>query len=467
MDALTPSRSRGGIVLGGVLVSTSSLVPHIRRRARRLVARHRKRRARLAFVASPTEDALLTLLAALEAELPFVPLHPRWTPTEREKLLTAFDAALVDPSDDEPAGDGASGVSGDDRGERRGPTPGEIVLSTSGSSGSPKGVRLSRASFVASASAHAANLPFEPRDRWLLAIPFAHAGGLSIVTRCLARGSTFVVPSLDVGQDPDALLEAIERDRVTLLSVVPTQLARLLAADRRGVLPRLRAILVGGAAFPPELRREAFARGLATLATYGLTETASQIVTERPDEARRADARDSGRPLDSVEVRVVDEAGLARQPGEVGRIVVRGPTLFSGYVGGPARRDEPFDTGDLGLFDEAGRLVVLGRHDDTIVTGGENVHPTELEGALLAAPGVREAVVFGVPDRLWGEVVAAVLVARATPAILDALRGINAGLAPFRRVRRVAFVEALPVEASGKVSRRSLRERLAGALEPL
>jgi O-succinylbenzoic acid--CoA ligase len=463
------------VVLGGERVTLAALAPRLRRRGRQLAALHREAQRRLAFVASPTEDALLTLLAALEVELPLLPLHPRWTAAERDELVATLDATLVenlraDVGDDGP-GDEEPGASPDDPRARHAEDAAEraraeIVLATSGSSGAPKGVRLSRASFVASAAAHATNLPFEPEDRWLLAIPFAHAGGLSIVTRCVALGSTFVLAS--AASDADALLGAIERDRITLLSVVPTQLARLLAADRHGVLQRLRAILVGGAAFPPELRREASERGLATLATYGLTETASQVATEGLREAGRPDARDSGRPLSSVRLRVVDEDGRTRAPGEVGRIVVCGPMLFSGYVGGPMRHEEePFDTGDLGLFDEDGRLVVLGRRDDTIVTGGENVHPSELEAALQTLPAVRDAVVFGVPDPVWGEVVAAAIVARSSSTLLEALRRLNGGLATFRRVRRVAFVEALPVDASGKVSRRTVRERLSGALIPV
>lgn len=471
MDALTPSRSRGAVVIGGERVTLAALGPRLRRRGRRLAALHRETQRRIAFVASPAEDALLTLLAALELELPFLPLHPRWTAAERAELLTTLAATLVEEDCDDESGDDEPEASlpdprapsTDDTAER---AHAEIVLATSGSSGAPKGVRLSRASFVASAEAHAANLPFEPEDRWLLAIPFAHAGGLSIVTRCVALGSTFVLAS--AASDADALLGSIERERITLLSVVPTQLARLLAADRHGVLRRLRAILVGGAAFPAELRCEASKRGLATLATYGLTETASQIATEHPREAGRPDARDSGRPLGSVRLHLVDEDGRARAPGEVGRIVVQGPMLFSGYVGGPMRREgEPFDTGDLGLLDEEGRLVVVGRCDDTIITGGENVHPSELEASLQALPAVRDAVVFGVPDPVWGEVVAAAIVARSSSTLLAALRRLNGGLAPFRRVRRVVFVEELPVDASGKVSRRSVRERLSGALIPL
>jgi o-succinylbenzoate---CoA ligase len=468
VDALTPSRSRGAVVLDGAPVPLSALGARVRRRAHRLVALHREGRARLAFVASPTEDALLTLLAALEAGLPVLPLHPRWSAAERLALMASLGASLVDEGVDEAEGpatllEGAPRVEPAPRGAPA--ALGDIVLATSGSSGAPKGVRLPRASFLASARAHAANLPFEPDDRWLLAIPFAHAGGLSIITRCLALGSTFVLAS--GAQDAESILASIERDRITLLSVVPTQLARLLAADRHGVLRRLRAILVGGAAFSTELRREATGRGIATLATYGLTETASQIATERPRESGR-DARDSGRPLDTVHLQILDEGGRPREPGEVGRIVVSGPMLFAGYVGGAPRSDgEPFDTGDLGLLEEDGRLVVLGRRDDTIVTGGENVHPSELEAVLRTVPDVGDAVVFGVPDPLWGEVVAAAIVARSSPTLLATLRRINDGLAPFRRVRRVAFVDEVPVDASGKVSRRTLRERLAGALVPL
>ncbi len=351
---------------------------------------------------------LVTLLAAIAARLPVVLVHPRWTERERH-------AALDDLPELPPA---------------------SVVVFTSGSTGRPRGAVLSQRALMASAQASAENLGWRADDRWLLSLSPAHVGGLSILTRCLLARRPVVLGSGDV-------VDTLGRARVTLVSWVPAQLARLLDTHPGWrAPPHLRAALLGGAPTPAALRVRARERGLRVLSSYGLTEACSQVTTERePGDS-------SGPPLPGIEVRIRE-----------GRIQVRGPTLLSGYVdgGSPVAADGWLTTSDLGRFDASGNLHVLGRADDVIVSGGENVHPLEVEAVLEADPLVREACVFGIEDATWGQRVAAALVL-APGADPDAIV-MRAELAPFKRPRQLFVLDALAHTDSGKLDRRGTARR--------
>jgi acyl-CoA synthetase (AMP-forming)/AMP-acid ligase II len=253
--------------------------------------------------------------------------------------------------------------------------------------------------------------------------------------------------------DAAALVRSVERDRVTLLSLVPTLLSRLLD-EQPGWRPpaHLRAILLGGDGAPPALLRRAADRGLPVLTTYGLTETCGQVATQRPGTPPGPGAP----PLPGVAVRVVH-----------GRIEVRGPALMTAYFP-RAAHDSPFvedgwlRTGDLGRIDGEGALHVWGRWDDRIVTGGETVHPGEVERALEDHPAVREACVVGLADARWGQTVAAALVAEGEPSLGEIEAFAARQLAPFRRPRRWCFVEALPRTPAGKLDRAAAARRFGG-----
>jgi len=335
------------------------------------------------LVAEPTAEAIFTLLALWQRGRPAVLIHPRLTARER--------AALATP-------EVAPGTA--------------VVVYTSGSTGQPRPIALPFATLEAAAAASAANLGWRDDDAWLLSLPFAHVGGLSVITRCLLARRTVVLG---------------ERGDVTLMSLVPTTLARAIAA---GPPPaRLRAVLVGGAACPPALQQRALAAGWPVLLSYGMTETAAQVATQRPCDLGRAGC---GPPLPGVDLRISAH----------GHIEIR---LADGW----------FDSGDLGRLDHDGHLHVLGRARDLIISGGENVSPLEVEAALLAHPGVAAACVVGVPDDTWGELVAAALVGSPGPLTLD--------LAPFKRPRRIAWLPALPLLPSGKPDRARVQAMLANA----
>jgi o-succinylbenzoate---CoA ligase len=329
-------------------------------------------------------------------------------------------------------------------------------LATSGSTGTPRLVELSRRALLASAHASAQNIGWHAEDRWLLCLPLAHTGGLSIVLRSLIARRTVLL--FEPG--PRGVLGELDRlqnvaERATLLSLVPSVLGALL--DAGFVAPQgLRAVLIGGAGCSPQLAERAHAAGLPLLTSYGLTETGSQVVTRRYGERYQPlPTKDgivsSGHPLPGVELRVVD-----------GAIALRGPSLLTRYVAAPQPAIDgdgwlvTNDHGELGKDDE---LYVRGRNDDVIVTGGENVDPLEVEAAIAALPTVRAVCVFDTPSESFGQVVTALVVtsdpALADPATLSGLLGER--LARHQRPRRVLVVDALPLTSSGKVDRRACR----------
>jgi o-succinylbenzoate---CoA ligase len=378
------------------------------------------------LVGRNTLERVVALYTLLEARVPVLLLHPKLTPAERAAEIAATERAGTLPAD------------------------AAVVMYTSGTTGQARGAVLTRDALLASAQASAANMGWEPDDCWLLAMPIARVGGLSILTRCLiARKTVALAPSFDAALVP----RWIEQWRVTLASMVPTMLA--LVFDRNPGWrppPFLRCIQVGGAEAPPRLLKEAAQRKVPIVITYGCTETCSQVVVT-PYALRFNPAPcGAGKPLPGADVRVID-----------GRIEVRGPMRMAGYLGGaPLDPEAWFDTGDVGQFDPQGCLHVRARGADLIVTGGENVYPAEVERVLEACHGIRAAAVFGVPDATWGQVVAAAVVADGTPPSDGDLNAfLEHHLAKHKRPRRVVFVERLPQTAAGKLDRAGL-----GALAP-
>ncbi|PSQ06234.1 2-succinylbenzoate-CoA ligase [Halobacteriales archaeon QS_5_68_33] len=346
-----------------------------------------------------------------------------------------------------------------------------VVMFTSGTTGDPKGVRLTRRNLVASAVGSAFRLGVEPNDRWLVCLPMYHMGGLAPLVRSTLYGTTTVIQR---SFDAERAAAALDGYDVTGVSLVPTMLHRLLDA---GWHPpgTLRSVLLGGAPASEELLTGALDRGVPVYPTYGTTETASQVATATPQEARDHPGT-VGRPLRGTDVSILPAGGgddtdtdatTPVDPGETGEIVVSGPTVTPGYLDetqtAAAFGPRGFHTGDIGYPDD-GRLWVLGRLDDRIHTGGENVHPAAVADALTDLPPVAEAVVVGLPDAEWGERVAALVVAAEsgeppTPGgIRDALRG---RVSDYARPKTVAVADELPRTASGTVDREAVRERLA------
>jgi len=420
---------------------------------------------RVAFRAQSTPAALLALFAIPAASGTAVPLHPRFTAAERKTALAAVEPCRF--LDDRELGAmlRASSVirplSARKIPHRSSGHP-WAVLFTSGTSGHPKGVALPARALVASAHASAEVLPFARRERWLLTMTPAHVGGLSILTRSLlARKTVVILERFDAA----TVLKTIAKHGVSRISVVPAMLDALLSEDSTNRMRRLNAVIVGGAACPRALLERCTARGIRARTTYGMTETCSQITLQRNDATNGAGS-DAGLALPGVEVRV--EADGRGADGE-GRILVRGPVVATplGKRAKPVTMPDGWlDTGDRGRLLPDGKLVVLGRGSDMIVTGGENVAPAEVERALEACAGVRQALVFGIPDRRYGQVVGAALVADGSLDMHHVSRRLADHLASFKRPRRLAVVRALPKTPGGKPDRAGAAERLAKELRP-
>ncbi|MDT3435298.1 AMP-binding protein [Haloarcula sp. 1CSR25-25] len=331
----------------------------------------------------------------------------------------------------------------------------QLVIFTSGTTSEPKGVRLTIGNLVASAVASSYRLGVLPTDRWLVCLPTYHMGGLAPFVRSALYGTAAVVQR---SFDAEATQRVIADRSVTGVSLVPTMLSRLLDA---GWEPpsAVRFVLLGGGPAGEALIERCRERDVPVCPTYGMTETASQIATARPETAFEH-AGTVGQPLVFTDVTVVDDVGPCG-PGERGEIVVDGPTVTPGYLSGDgaAFGDHGFRTGDIGYRDADGHLWVEGRVDDRIVTGGENVDASTVAAVIQDYPTVEDAAVVGLPDEEWGQRVAALVVGDVTPA---AVREYCAErLAAYEVPKTVRVADSLPRTPSGTVDREAVRSRLS------
>ena len=324
------------------------------------------------------------------------------------------------------------------------------IVMTSGSSGVPRAAVHSAGNHVQAALAANRNMPLAPGDRWLLSLPLFHVAGLAILFRCALAGATVIVPEAD-----KTLEEMLFQSGVTHVSLVPTQLYRLLESEPgRDRLRCMKGILLGGAPASPALIEHAFDSGIPLVCSYGMTETAAQLCATPPGAALDT-LLTSGYPLLPDTVRIgVDKV-----------IEVSGPTLFQGYVTEgndchlPLTEDGWFRTGDVGYFDAAGRLHVTGRVDAMFISGGENIQPEEIEGALCALPGIRRAVVVPVAHEEWGMVPAAFLDMESQNTIDAAiLRTELAKRLPRFKIPRYFLPWPADLDAGMKADRKALAE---------
>lgn len=345
----------------------------------------------------------------------------------------------------------------------------QAVVFTSGTSGRPKGAMLTYGNQFYGAMASAYRIGTLPDDRWLCCLPLYHVGGLAIVLRCCLYGTTVVLQN---GFDIDAVTRALYTQQITLISLVPTMLYRLLNEPEavRG-LQKARLVLLGGAAASAELLTRCVELGIRVAPTYGLTEACSQVATMLPDEATRKPGS-VGKPLLFTSIRVVDEHGHRLPAGEYGEIVVSGPTVMQGYYNDPpatsntlrnsTNNTRELYTGDIGYLDSDGDLWLVQRRSDLIVSGGENVYPAEVEQILLQHPAVAAVCVVGVNHPEWGQQVAAAIVLREGMSVneLDLIAFSRERLAGYKQPRMVRFVETLPQTASGKIQRSAVAEMI-------
>ena len=391
------------------------------------------RSLRAVLVDRPGPRQLELLAAALDGSGPAIALVDAGLPRSR---LDALVEALAPGSVEGP--DGVTTLrSGQEKGVAEGTA---VVVATSGSTGVPKGVELSAGALLHSARASLARIGARPGERWLCCLPATYIAGLQVLVRSLVSGTDPVL-----AERADA--QTVAASGCAHVSLVPTQLRRLLDIDiptNRDIsapLAGFRSVLLGGAAAPAGLLDAARAARVPVVTTYGMTETCGGCVYD-------------GIALDGVRIKIDDEDG---------RIWLAGPVLFSGYRGGPRVPDDQWlRTGDLGRMDSAGRLVVRGRADDVINTGGALVVPGEVAAALQTCPGVRDVAVLGQPDPEWGERVVAVVVPDpADPPTLELLRlHVKERLPRYAAPSRIVMIDAVPMLPSGKHDLARLRREL-------
>jgi O-succinylbenzoic acid--CoA ligase len=301
-----------------------------------------------------------------------------------------------------------------------------LIVATSGSTGEPKGVRLSWRAVAAAARLARHGLDFRRGDAWLGCLPLSFIGGAMILYRALRAGATAVVHD---GFSVDAVARDFSTRRITHISLVPAMLAQLVDAAVPPA-PTLRCALIGGAALSPSLAERARAAGWPLRISYGMTETCATALVD-------------GHPLPGVRVRI-DANGV---------LAIATPARMAGYLG-QANAGAWFATSDLAAIEPDGRVRILGRADDMLISGGINVHPLEVESRLAACPGVREAGVTGLADPVWGDIIACVYAGEAPEPVVD--QWCRAAMTKARRPRRFLRVDRLPRLASGKLDRHAL-----------
>ena len=430
----------------------------------------------------PAVLVLLFACARLGAML--APLNWRLAPPEHARALASCPPRVlfVDPAFAADA-DAIGGTVerappealdvGSDVGSRRVPAAAGdedspvLLCFTSGSTGAPKGVVLAQRALFWNAvnSSHMHDLT--SADRVLTTLPMFHVGGLNIQTTPALHAGAAV--TLHAKFDPEATLDAIERERITLTVLVPAQLSAMMALPRWSTadLSCLRVITTGSTIVTEEFVRKASERGVPVIQVYGATETCPIAAYVRAADARRK-AGSAGTPALHCEVKVVGTDGTEMPPGRDGEIHVRGPNVASGYWNAPEETatafvDGWYRSGDLGHFDDDGHLHVVARMKDVIISGGENIYPAEVEKVLLECPAIEEACVVGRPEARWGETVVAVVVLKSGFRMTEAetLALFHGRIARYKHPREVRFLERLPKSSLGKVQKAAVRAVVA------
>jgi O-succinylbenzoic acid--CoA ligase len=407
------------------------LAPDLAERAARLGAAHATGARFLAVTVHDNRDAASWALASFHSPIIFVPLPANLPAPARASRLAQLPGDEVITPEELPAA------------QRKHPILSAkdkiwAVIFSSGTSGEPKGVALTGSAFEASARAHAQHSGAGTAC-WLLDLPICHVGGLSVLTRALFLDANIALSAPQFSAPATA--SWVRSGRVQGLSLVPTTLIRLL---REQDLPfeKLQLILLGGAPATAALAREARGRGAPIRHTYGMTEHSSQIATEITEGLE---------PLPGVEVKIV-----------MGEILVRSPMLARGYFSRGKLEPLPleggfFPTGDLGGL-HGGRLRILGRKSELLITGGQKVHPAEVESALAALPGITDCAVTGEPSAEWGEAVVAFVVGEVHEKI--ARETLKQSLEAYKVPKRFVSVIAIPRNSGGKIVRAELKKLL-------
>ncbi|MCY4088341.1 MAG: AMP-binding protein [Actinomycetia bacterium] len=487
---------RPAIRFGERVVSYRQAEEHAARLAGALRSRGLARGDRVAIFMRNNPEYLITIFGVLHAGLCVVPINAKLHGRELAYILgnagcralvfgEEHDAPVVESLAETPI-DELVRVGGDGRGtaferltEAGDPTTPLLdvdpndpawLFYTSGTTGFPKGAVLTHRNLIAmTMSALADVYPFQPEDIVCHPAPLSHGCGLYALAS-LARGADNIIYH-HASFDARELLELVERERVTSISfMAPTMIALLLDAPAANDTGSLRSVIYGGGPMHVDIMSEALQRfGKIFIQIYGQGEAPMTIAYLRasdhdPDDP--AALASTGIARTDVELRLVDNEGAEVAVGTEGEVTVRGDVVMKGYWHNPeaterALRGGWLHTGDIGRLDEQGRLSLLDRKNDMIISGGANIYPREVEEALVLHKRVREAVVFGIPDEVWGESVCACVVPMlgAPPDADELISFCRQHLASFKKPKRIEILDELPKNAYGKVLRRELKAR--------
>jgi acyl-CoA synthetase (AMP-forming)/AMP-acid ligase II len=436
-----------------------------------------KAKGTVAFTDANCGAVPVAMFAAAWAGASYAPLNYRLPSAQLQHLLDRLDSGYV------VEGDGKSAdwveqlrvaASDEPAPYVEEPAHPAVLLFTSGTSAEPKAAVLDHDNLLAYILNAGDFMSAEEDEAVLMVVPPFHIAGVAGTLSSIYAGRRIVpIPRFT----PESWLEAARGEQVTHAFVVPTMLARIVAVmeEQGGVeLPCLRTLSYGGARMPvPVLERalELFPNA-GFVNAYGLTETSSTVALLGPAEHREALASDDpvkrarlgsvGKPLPGIEVEVVDDASDPVEPGEEGRIRIRGPQVSGEYVGmaGGVDADGWLMTGDVGTVDSEGYIYVKGRADDVIIAGGENLSPGEIEDCLLRHPAVTGAAVVGLPDPEWGEQVAAMVTVVGSVTTDELAQWVHSDLGGLKTPKRIEIRDELPMTPTGKVLRREVRAEL-------
>jgi long-chain acyl-CoA synthetase len=493
-------RDRIALRFGDERITYGELDEQVARLAGSLLEAGLTKGERLAIFMRNNPEYLVTIFAAFRAGLCAVPVNAKLHPSELAYILgNAECAALV--YGEEKAGDVAEATeessvahlvrvggdgpgrdfaelieTGDPATQMADVAPDDLawLFYTSGTTGFPKGAMLSHRNLIAMTMNTLADVyRFEPEDVVLHPAPLSHGCGLYAIAT-LARGCDNIIYHHG-SFDPTEMLQMVETEKVTSIAfLAPTMIVMLLDAPAQIDTSSLRSVIYGGGPMHVDILREALSRfGKVFIQIYGQGESPMTISYLRREDHAIDDPKalaSTGIARTDVEIRLVDDDGNDVATGEEGEVAVRGDVVMKGYWNNPeatatSLRGGWLHTGDIGRMDERGRLFLLDRKNDMIISGGTNIYPREVEEALIEHDGVREAVVFGVPDTVWGESVFACVVAAAdaSPTEAELIEFCRGQLASFKKPKRVEIVDELPKNAYGKVLRRELKEHYRDA----
>ncbi|MBM7459273.1 FadD3 family acyl-CoA ligase [Rhodococcus coprophilus] len=453
------------VVDGDLRITFTELTERIRRAAGAFAAAGVGKGDRAAIWAPNSAEWIVAAFGLLAAGGVLVPVNTRYREEEAGDIIRRSGAKLVlvengflDTEFRTPAGIPTFDIksdflsSGNPFARRSSGDDIADIMYTSGTTGRPKGVMMNHSQTLRMFSEWCDLADLRKGDRYLVVNPFFHMFGYKAgLVASMIRGATvYPVPVLDV----DRVLEIVERERITMLPGPPTLYQSLLAAQGTRDLSSLRAAVTGSADIPVDLiRRIADELPFRTIMTgYGLSE-AGTATASRPGDTFEQIAKTVGTPCEGIEVRIADDS----------EVLIRGYNVMQGYLDDPDATAEAVDTdgwlhtGDLGSLDEDGRLKIIGRKKDMFIVGGFNAYPAEIEGFMLEHPAVDQVAVIGIPDRRLGQVGKAFVVSANPVPVEELLTWSRQRMAGFKAPREIEYLDALPLNATGKVVKDQLR----------